>query len=223
MQLRIVRWSVALTAVIFVHVGVPGAARGADAFPPITDAERALKSVDGAPNAPAAVLFHNGEFQMLDRVKHEVFSRLSVQGRIKILTEEGKSQGEIEIEHSEDVRLSGFAGRTVLPDGTVVPLPADAMFVRRTSKNRNLYVTAIAFPAVQVGAILDYRYDLRFDSIFFIEPWYFARRLPTLHSEIVYFIPKSMSVQTWSRDIFGVGIKSESSDTVRGVRARHWA
>jgi transglutaminase-like putative cysteine protease len=222
MQSRIFHWGAALAALVLAYVGLPGAARAAD-FLPITDAERNLKTVEGAPNAPAAILFRKGEFQMLDPASHEVSSRLSVQERIKILSEEGKGQGEIEIEHSEYVRLSNFQGRTVLPDGTVVPLPADAKFVRRTSKNRDLYVTAVAFPAVQVGAILDYRYDLRFDSIFFIEPWYFAGRLPTLLSEIVYYIPKSVSAQTWSRDPYKVGIQTERSDTVRGSKARVWA
>jgi hypothetical protein len=221
------RWSTVSFArsvrftLIFLALALPGAAFGAD-FPPVTDAERALTSVPGTANAPAVVLFHKGEFQMLNPANHEVSSRLSVQERIKILTEEGKSQGEVEIEHSEYVRLSGFAGRTILPDGTVVPLPGDAKFVRRVSKNHDLYVTAVAFPAVAVGAILDFHYDLHFDSIFFIEPWYFAGPLPTLQSEIVYYIPKSMSVQTWSRDPLGVGIKSERTDTVRGTRARNW-
>jgi hypothetical protein len=221
MKSAIFRCGAALAAVTLLALGA--GALAAEDFPPIGNAERALKTVPGAPNAPAAVLFHKGEFQMLDPASHEVSSRLSVQGRIKILTEEGKSQGEIEIEHSDYVRLSGFAGRTVLPDGTVVPLPADAKFVRRVSKNRDLYVTAVAFPAVSVGAILDYHYDLHFDSIFFIEPWYFANRLPTLQSEIVYYIPKSMTVQTWSRDPLGVGIKTERTDTVRGLKARTWA
>lgn len=201
---------------------IPRALRAAD-FPPITEEEKALKSVAGAPNAPAAILFHNGEFQMLDLAQHEVSSRLTVQNRVKILTEEGKSQGEIEIEHSADVRLSGFAGRTVLPDGTVVPVPADAKFVRRLSKNRKLYVTAVAFPAVQPGAILDYRYDLHFDSIFFLSPWFFASRLPVLHSEITYLIPGSLGIQTWSRDPYGVGIKSEKTGTVRGNKLKTWA
>jgi uncharacterized protein DUF3857/transglutaminase superfamily protein len=221
-QFRIDRRSAALAVLVLACLGAPRASRAAD-FPPITDAERALKSVEGAPNAPAVILFRKGEFQMLDPHRREDPSRLSVQERVKILTEEGKSQGEVEIEHSDYVRLSNFQGRTVLPDGTVVPLPADAKFVRRTSKNRDLYVTTVAFPAVSVGAILDFRYDLRFDSIFFIEPWYLAHRLPTLQSEIVYYIPKSVSAQTWSRDPYGAGIKSERTDTVCCNKERFWA
>ncbi|HEV7516425.1 MAG TPA: DUF3857 domain-containing protein, partial [Thermoanaerobaculia bacterium] len=222
MQPAVFRWSTVPFAVVFLALGLPGAARGAD-FPPVTEAERALQAVPGAPNAPAVVLFHNGEFQMLDLASHEVSSRLSVERRVKILTAEGKSQGEIEIEHSDDVRLSGFAGRTVLPDGTVVPVPANARFERRLSKNRSLYVTAVAFPAVQVGAILDYRYDLHFDSIFYLEPWYFASRLPVLHSEITYLIPASLGVQTWGRDPYSVGVKSERTNTIRGTRLKTWA
>jgi hypothetical protein len=211
-----------LASLLASLLAVPGALSAAD-FPPITEEEKALKAVSGAPNAPAVVLFHNGEFQMLDLASHEVSSRLTVQNRVKILTAEGKDQGEIELEHSDDVRLSGFSGRTVLPDGTVVPVPADAKFVRRLSKNRKLYVTAVAFPAVQVGAILDYRYDLHFDSIFYLEPWYFASRLPVLHSEITYLIPSSLGIQTWGRDPYSVGVKSERSGTVRGNKLRTWA
>jgi len=223
MPLRLFRWSATLATLALAQLGLPGSARGADPFPPVTEAERTLKALAGAPNAPAVVLFHNGEFQMLDLASNEISSRLSVQRRVKILTEEGKGQGEIEIEHSDDVRLSGFAGRTVLPDGTVVPVPADAKFVRRLSKNRNFYVTAVAFPAVTVGAILDYRYDLHFDSIFYLEPWYFASRLPVLHSEITYQIPASLAIQTWGRDPYGVGVKSERTNTLRGTRLKTWA
>src|SRR5436305_10647713 len=71
-------------------LAVPRALSAAD-FPPITAEEKAVKSIAGAANAPAVILFHNGEFQMLDLAQHEVSSRLTVQNRVKILTEEGKS------------------------------------------------------------------------------------------------------------------------------------
>ena len=51
-----------LACLILALLGVRGAA-AAD-FPPITDAERALTSVPGEPNAPAVVLFKKGEFLM---------------------------------------------------------------------------------------------------------------------------------------------------------------
>ena len=136
-----------------------GAVRGAAGanFPPVTDEERALTSVPGEPNAPAVVLFKKGEFLLAGYGQQigSLASSLRVQVRMKILTEEGKANGEVAIGHSDAYRLHGFQARTVLPDGRVIPVPSDAKFVRKTSRSRKSFVTAVAFPSVQVGAILD--------------------------------------------------------------------
>src|SRR3954449_13418437 len=92
------------------------ASRGAAAadFPPITAEERALTAVPGEPNAPAVVLFKKGEFLMAGygRFVGSLASHLRVQARVKILTEAGKSNGEIAIAHSGSLRLQSFSGRT---------------------------------------------------------------------------------------------------------------
>jgi hypothetical protein len=198
----------------------------AEPFPPITDAERALTAVPGAPNAPAVVLARNAELLMMGYGKESrgISSRLAVQVRTKILTKEGvESSGEVSIPHSDYARLQGFEGRTVLPDGTVVPVPADARFRRKVSDVRKAFVTSVAFPAVQPGAILEYRYELLFDSIYYLEPWYFADEVPVLHSEITYKIPKVVRAKKWSRDPFQVGLHEESKDSTRGTELRVWA
>jgi transglutaminase-like putative cysteine protease len=195
----------------------------ADDFPPVTAEERALAAVPGEPNAPAVVLFRKGEFKMMDIARQEASSHLRVAERVKILNDQGLDRGEVQVAHSSFVRLSNFRGRTVLPDGRVVPLPADAKFVRKVSKAQKASVTSIAFPSVQVGAILDYSYDLRFDTFYFLEPWYFSDEIPVRHAEIVYQIPLEMGIQTWSRDPFRTGIKSEKSKNVKGIQVRAWA
>ena len=165
-----------LAALLFAPAA-PVALRAAD-FPPVTDAERALQSVPGEPNAPAVVLGKSAELWLMDLARQEISSRLVSRVRIKVLSEQGMSQGEVEIPHSSFVRLVKLDGRTVLPDGRVVPLPKDARFERRLSKAEKLYVTSVAFPAVEVGAILDYEYELRFDSLYFLEPWFLSDELP---------------------------------------------
>src|SRR5436305_6299524 len=124
-----------LATLILALLASRGAAAADADFPPVTDEERALTSVPGEPNAPAVVLFKKGEFLMAGygRFVGSLASHLRVQGRVKILTEAGKSNGEIVIDHSRDVRLRSFSGRTVLPDGRIVAVPADARFERRTS------------------------------------------------------------------------------------------
>jgi Domain of Unknown Function with PDB structure (DUF3857) len=150
-------------------------ARAAD-FPPVTDEERAVTSVPGEPNSPAVVLFRKGEFLMAGYGvgTGSLSSTLRIQVRVKILTEEGKSNGELSVAHDDSYRLKNFTGRTVLPDGRVIPLPKDSKFVRKTSRSQKTFVTAVAFPSVEVGAILDYQYELWFDSIFYLHPWYFS-------------------------------------------------
>lgn len=210
-----------LLALVLPWLGGPAAA---DVFSPVTEAERALTAVPGAPNAPAAVLFKKSEFLMMGYGgSRQVASSLLVQERRKILTEQGKDLAQVEIHHSSQVRLNAFKGRTVLPDGRVLPLAKDARFERKASRRRGRSVTTVTFPGVEVGAILDYRYELRFESIYFLEPWYLSDSLPVLHAEILFKIPQEIQAQSWSYDPFGVGIQSETRKTPYGSEVRVWA
>ena len=194
-------------------------------FPPISEEERALASVPGEPNAPSVVLFKKGEFLMAGygRVTGSLASHLRIQARVKILTEEGKRKGEITIAHSDATKLRNFEGRTVLPDGRIVPVPADATFLRKTSRSRKTFETAMAFPAVEVGAILDYQYEMVFQSPFYLEPWYFSEEIPVRYSEIVFKTALGWKMRPWSRSPFGVKINEESRQSGNGEERRAWA
>jgi hypothetical protein len=210
------RWLLPLLA-------VSAAAFAAEPFPPVTDAERALTSVPGSPNAAAVVLWRQGELRMMDPGA-DVSSHLVVRGRLKILKPEGAGHGDIVIAHGAYVRLNSFEGRTVLPDGRIVPVPKDVRFERTASRSKRLFVTSVPFPAVEPGAVLDYRFEVSWDSIFFLEPWFFQESdIPVLHSEINFDIPSSVHAYAWSRDPMRVGIKSEKGHTVRGPKFRAWA
>jgi hypothetical protein len=197
----------------------------ADDFPPVTDQERAITSVPGEPNAPAVVLFKRGEFLMAGYglKTGSLSSVLRIQVRLKILTEEGKSNGEVSIAHSDFERLKGFKARTVLPDGRILPVSSDAKFVRKTSRSRKTFTTALAFPAVQVGAILDYQYELWFDSIFYLEPWYFAEEVPVRYSEIVFKTAPEVAAAAWSRGPATVKIQRQTDKNLSGYVTRAWA
>lgn len=204
-------------------LALPARIAGADSFPPITEKERALASVAGEPNAPAVVLFKKAEFLMWGYDSQgAVSSRLLVQERRKILTEQGKDLAEVAVAHNDFIRLSGFKGRTVLPDGREVPLGSDARFERKESKRHGRRVTTVTFPSVAVGAILDYQYELRMESIYFLEPWYFSEELPVVYSEMVFKIPREIQTQGWNRDPFKVGLKNETKKSSRGTELRVW-
>lgn len=205
---------------IFCCVSPPTA--GAADFPPVTDEQRSLESVSSDPRASAVVLFKNGNLRLMGIRGQATYSSLVVETRIKVLTEQGEKYGEMEVPHSEFVRLVSFEGRTVSPDGTVVPLPEDAVFRRTTSGQKKWYVTSAAFPAVEPGAILDSRYELRFESIYNLEPWYFQEPIPTLHSEIVTSIPELISGRAWWQSTVSQDVQSKTRKTALGTEVTAW-
>ena len=209
---------IAALSLLAAAVGSP--ARAAD-FPPVTDADRAMTQVAWEPGAPAVVLFKRAKLKLQD-YPNDVSSYLDVQVRLKILTKEGLHYGEVVVPHSRYYRLNSFAGRTVLPDGRVVPLAADAVFKSETSHAEKTYVTKAAFPAVEVGAILDYSYRLIWDDFFFLEPWEFNDELPTLRSEVSYVIPGSLAIKPWGRQLTSNKIQAEKKSVSRGTELKVW-
>jgi hypothetical protein len=213
-----------LPAFVLLAVSFCGAA-AADTFPPVTEAERALTAVPGEPNAPAVILFKKATLTMNGFSLAEYgASHLLVQVREKILTDEGaRTWGEATVLSSEVARIRGFTGRTVLPDGNSVAVPADAQFRRKLSAARGVFVSSLAFPAVQRGAILDYQYELTLRWGSMLEPWYFAADVPVLHSEINFRTSGEQPLRPWRRDPFRIGLKTETGRGVAGWSTRMWA
>jgi len=211
-------------AVLAAGLALVGAANpcAAKDFTEISPAEREMTSVPGEPNAPAVMVFLRGEMSIMDPSRSQFSSILEVEGRIKILNAEGLRYAEQEILHGTDeTRLRNLRARTVLADGTVVPVGQDAVFRKQASRSEKLYITSLAFPRVEPGAILDYRYEVHFDR-YFIGPWLFQSKIPTLHSEIVYHVPTSLDVQPWGRATFGREMKNDVNRTPRGGTIKVW-
>lgn len=205
----------ALPALLLASLATAGNLR------PVTETERRMTSVPEAPNAPAVVLYKRGKFTMIDERTGRFSPSFTIEVRRKILTEEGKKYGEALVFHSKQAKLQELEGRTVLPDGREVPLPKDAVFKRRLSRSEKVFTTSIAFPAVEVGAVLDYRYRIRGASIFAMDPWYFQEEVPTLFSEVVYEIPGVFTVRSYISDPLKLGIQQGSTKTEDGGRI--WA
>lgn len=174
------------------------------------------------PGAPAVVLHKRGTFSMLDPKTGRFSPSFTVEVRRKILTEEGKKYGEVQVFHSKQAKLLDLQGKTILPDGREIPLPKDAVFKRRTSRSEKRFVSSVVFPSVEVGAILEYRYRIRAFSLFALEPWYFQEEVPTEYSEIIYDIPGVVTVRSYISDPLKLGIQQDSTKTLDGGRIWAW-
>jgi len=84
--------------------------------------------------------------------------------RIKVLNDDGKKYGDIEIPYIPGVfQIEGIRARTIRPDGTVVNFQGQ-IFDRTALKARKvkLQVKALTLPEVEKGSIIEYSYTIRY-------------------------------------------------------------
>ena len=177
----------AIAAAVFVSSVASHAFAGAprsDAFRTATPEERAMTSTPLAAGAAAVVLDWTQRQDDVDSTSSEYV-------RIKILTEEGKKYGDVEITYVPlFTDLRHIEARTTKPDGTVVPFNGK-IYEKLIVKRGGIRVIAKTFslPDVTPGSIIEYRYDLGFrgetlrNTNFIVQ-----RELPVLH-ETLYLRP----------------------------------
>lgn len=145
-----------------------------------TAEERAMTGVPFAPGASAVVLNWKQFVNDRDSYRTEYL-------RIKILSEQGKKYGDVEIPHVALLSdVNHIKARTVRPDGTIAPFDGRT-FDKVVVKVGGVRLIAKTFtlPDVQAGSIIEYRYDIAnranmlYDSEFTVQ-----REIPVVHLEI---------------------------------------
>ncbi|MGC1907858.1 MAG: DUF3857 domain-containing protein [Candidatus Acidiferrum sp.] len=147
---------VATALAIFAWVAVRGVRSvAADDWLPISPEELKMTSVSEAPGAPAVILY-----RQVDRDDNAKTGNEQDYFRIKILTEEGRKYGDVEIPYfKEQGNIIAIRARTIRPDGTIAVFEGKA-YDKTIVKARNVRYLAKTFtlPDVQVGSIIEYRY-----------------------------------------------------------------
>ncbi|MGB9147282.1 MAG: DUF3857 and transglutaminase domain-containing protein [Acidobacteriaceae bacterium] len=148
-----------------------------------------MTSDPAAPDAPAVYLFRE---EIVD--DHEHFHRVYAQ--VKILNEKGKEEfSDIEIPYEAGVaNIREVAGRTIEPDGTVVPFTGKP-YVKELVKTGGEKIMAKVFsmPNVQVGSILEYRWELQYDDSWFYPPDWIIPQDLFVHKAHYHFIPAQLA------------------------------
>ena len=99
-------------------------AKAGTGFPPVSPDELKLTSEPQAPGAPAIILY-----RQVDRDDNGYTSHEDDYLRIKILTEEGRKYGEVEIPFfKEQGTIHSLKARTIRPDGTIANRRAFARY-----------------------------------------------------------------------------------------------
>lgn len=111
--------------------------------------------------------------------------------RIKVLTEKGKELATVHIPYERrSFKVTNIEGRTIHPDGKVIPLtakPSDIMEV----KTRDIQLNTMVFtlPNVEVGSILEYRLQIRYDDNSLSSPTWEVQQPYFVHKAHYQFLP----------------------------------
>lgn len=149
------RWALGLA---LVCIAVSLRTQAAE-FPPVSPEDLKMTSIPEQPGAPAVILDREETDSDL-RNEHSVYER------IKILSDAGREYANVEIPYSRrGFTVGGIGGQTVHPDGTIIPFegkPFDKTVLRGGGIKVN--VKTFTLPNVQVGSVIDFRYELRYDD-----------------------------------------------------------
>lgn len=136
---------------------------GGIGFQPVNPDELKMTSEPQAPGAPAVILY-----RQVDRDDNKLTPHEDNYLRIKILTEEGRKQADVEIPFSKGYEnVVNIRARTIKTDGSTVEFDGK-VFEKTIVKNRQLHYLVKAFnlPNVEVGSIIEYYYTIDFKEYY---------------------------------------------------------
>ena len=164
----------------------------ADQWTPPTPEELSMTSLPGYPGAPAVILFR-------EQITKDDLHVVQHYERIKVLTEKGKDQANVELtfgsfyneeaESGNDKTITDISGRTIHPDGTVIPFTGKP-YLKMIEKGKDYTYQARVFtlPDVEVGSIIEYRYSVRIADNWFESPdWYIQDELYTKSCHFAWY------------------------------------
>jgi len=126
-----------------------------------TPEELSMKDEPKAPGAAAIYLYR--EETVDDNLHYHSFL-----ARIKVLTEKGKELATVGIPYPKgQFQITDIKARTIHADGTVFPLdvkPADLLVALNTRSGNQVNKMVFTLPNVEVGSILEYKWQLRYDD-----------------------------------------------------------
>lgn len=149
-----------------------------------TSAELSMTALPEAPGAPGLYLFR-------EETTDDGLHMHSFYVRLKVLNERGKDFANVELPFStrEGSNIDSLAGRTIHPDGTIIPFtgkPYEKLIERGTQSSYKAKVFTL--PSVEIGSIVEYRYKIHFDDAYVQSPdWFVQSNLYTRKAHFLWF------------------------------------
>lgn len=170
-------------------------------WPAVEPGDLAASSSKIDPDAGAEIIFSEAVIEQ--RSYHDMSSRHHV--RIKLFNQRGVEENtKIEIPYDRDTSIDDIAARTIKPDGTVTELSEKDIYDREIAKagNERIKVKAFALPAVEPGAIIEYRYARDSKAFQITVPLVFTGRLPSRLTRFKFQPMQLAAADIYMRSLF---------------------
>ncbi|HXB22797.1 MAG TPA: DUF3857 domain-containing protein, partial [Candidatus Solibacter sp.] len=160
--------------VIFLLGSIPCSGQKSEEWLPVTSQDLKINSVPGDPGAAAIQLYY-ADYR--DDIRKDQF----IYHRIKILSEQGKIYGDVEIPVPPDYLVVSIQARTIHPDGSITQFK-DKPFEKLISWDReNRFIAKVlTLPGVTVGSIIEYKYRLSWEKHLYDTTWTVQHSLYTV-------------------------------------------
>ena len=147
-----------------------------------TEADRDALEFD--PSAGASVVFDRGLITVGPGFKF-TFER---HRRIQIFRTDAYRFANVEIPYHSSEQIEYVEAHTLTKDGSKVDVQLSDMHEARTGEWRKL---VFAFPEVQPGCVVEFRYKVRSHNFYYLRPWVFQSEIPTERSELSVKLPEN--------------------------------
>jgi len=208
-------WTPLLVLLFAFCYAVPAQAEG---FQPVNPDELKMTAEPLAPGAPAIILYRQVDRDDTGHTAHE-----NDYFRIKIMKEEGRKYGNVEIPFlkANGNNIVNIHARTIRPDGSVANFEGKA-FDKTIVKAKGLKYMAKTFtlPEVQVGSVIEYYYTLDLAEYFvFDSHWILSDELFTKNARFSMkpYISQYGNLHvrwTWQLLPAGTGTPTEGPDHI---------
>ncbi len=142
--------------------------------------------------------------------------------RIKILKKSAYERGDVEIpyySYKKSEKLSGLKAQVILPNGEKISVNKKDIFDEKVDEYWSS--KKIAFPSLEEGCIIEYKYSKRSGMIYYLEDWYFQSDIPTRLSEFRTEIPEWFHYVSFDQGLSPKIERSETSRTMSTSRLRN--
>jgi len=136
-------------------------------------------------NLGAIILFERIETDDTYLIDNECY--YSIYKRIRILNHKGRDYADIQVPYlSRKQEIKDISGRTVLPDGTIIPLEERHIFEKSVFRSSELNVNQKSFflPGVIDNCIIEYHIKIRLERP--INSWEIEKDLHLLKGQLIW-------------------------------------